>query len=652
MKRELFILLLLCMILPSCQKREEDIMLRQALELAGSNRAELEKVLDYYAGDSLKLEAAKFLIRNMPGHYSYVDTAAINKYAHAVFFVVNSLKGEKDKNTIRDSIDRVAKEMGIDTLKIMPDCQFITADFLIQNIDTAFHDWQHGPWAKHVCFDDFCEWILPYKVEELQPLDNWRTRLKKYCSEGVNELSCCDQLCNSPFAAAKILNRNLSDSLRPTMADPIHYANIPTEFRAQLPFGRCGDYTSMATTILRSHGIPVVWQFTPQWARRSMGHAWNVLLSEDGRKIPFDGISGKIGEERGGEVIMPKIYRYTYSLNKRLVEINNSGEFVPNLFRNIFISDVTKEIIKCSDVTLKTRDVKNKYVYLHVFDNQNWVPVAYGTIKNNKATFKDVGENVLYLPAIYVNNQMIPISDPFILGHYGRVRRIVPNKKKKEDIILYRKYPVKQYFYQFITRLNDGEFQASNDPNFNTYYVAYHIKEGKPSGQKVRLSDTIPPCRYWRYTSQNKKSFCNIAEVMFFAKDDTAKLQGKVIGTDGSWHDNPAHTKEMVFDGDILTSFDAPNSSGDWVGLDMGRPVKVNSIVYYGRSDGNGVEIGDEYELLYWDGKWKSMGRQKAKTVYVKYKSVPQDALYLLKNHTKGTDERIFTLEDGKQVWW
>ena len=84
----------------------------------------------------------------------------------------------------------------------------------------------------------------------------------------------------------------------------------------------------------------------------------------------------------------------------------------------------------------------------------------------------------------------------------------------------------------------------------------------------------------------------------------------------------------------------------------MGEPKKVDHIIYYGRGDGNGIEIGDEYELLYWDKGWKSMGRQKAITVYVKYKNVPQGALYHLRNHTKGTDERIFTFENGKQVWW
>ena len=68
--------------------------------------------------------------------------------------------------------------------------------------------------------------------------------------------------------------------------------------------------------------------------------------------------------------------------------------------------------------------------------------------------------------------------------------------------------------------------------------------------------------------------------------------------------------------------------------------------------DGNSVEIGDEYELFYWNGKWVSMGKQRAKNVSVKYKGVPQNALYLLRDLTKGTEERIFTIENGKQVWW
>ena len=48
----------------SCQRY--DSQLEEALILAKENRGELEKALAFYEKDSLKLEAAKFLIRICP----------------------------------------------------------------------------------------------------------------------------------------------------------------------------------------------------------------------------------------------------------------------------------------------------------------------------------------------------------------------------------------------------------------------------------------------------------------------------------------------------------------------------------------------------------------------------------------------------------
>ncbi|WP_143813381.1 hypothetical protein [Parabacteroides provencensis] len=44
--------------------------MKRALSIAGDNRAELEKVLEHYKQDTLKLKAACFLIQNMPSHFS------------------------------------------------------------------------------------------------------------------------------------------------------------------------------------------------------------------------------------------------------------------------------------------------------------------------------------------------------------------------------------------------------------------------------------------------------------------------------------------------------------------------------------------------------------------------------------------------------
>ena len=66
---------IISLLLLSCIPAKERELLN-ALELAGDNRAELEKVLTHYKDDSLKLEAACFLIRNMPLHNSYTVQSA------------------------------------------------------------------------------------------------------------------------------------------------------------------------------------------------------------------------------------------------------------------------------------------------------------------------------------------------------------------------------------------------------------------------------------------------------------------------------------------------------------------------------------------------------------------------------------------------
>ena len=67
------LLLLLILLFVSC-KASNDKYLEQCLILAGKNRIEFEKVLNHYKNDPLKIEAAKFLIRNMSDEISVFQT--------------------------------------------------------------------------------------------------------------------------------------------------------------------------------------------------------------------------------------------------------------------------------------------------------------------------------------------------------------------------------------------------------------------------------------------------------------------------------------------------------------------------------------------------------------------------------------------------
>ena len=62
------------------------------------------------------------------------------------------------------------------------------------------------------------------------------------------------------------------------------------------------------------------------------------------------------------------------------------------------------------------------------------------------------------------------------------------------------------------------------------------------------------------------------------------KQTGTIIGTTGSWGNNPATTIEAAVDGDVNTFFDGPTSAS-WIGYDYGtNPVSLKSIKFYPRS--------------------------------------------------------------------
>ena len=169
-------LIFLIFLLGSCSMPETNkISVEQALSMSGENRGELDKVLAHYKNDSLKLEAVRYLIANMPFHFSRME-----------YFV--SPEGERYVPDLRKFADRRAVKEHCDSLlakgyrikkENVHDIKNIQASYLIRNIDLAFEAWQN-PWAKGVSFDDFCRFILPYRAQN-EPISQLReTFMQQY----------------------------------------------------------------------------------------------------------------------------------------------------------------------------------------------------------------------------------------------------------------------------------------------------------------------------------------------------------------------------------------------------------------------------------------------------------------------------------------
>ncbi|WP_436417386.1 discoidin domain-containing protein [Petrimonas sulfuriphila] len=124
------------------------------------------------------------------------------------------------------------------------------------------------------------------------------------------------------------------------------------------------------------------------------------------------------------------------------------------------------------------------------------------------------------------------------------------------------------------------------------------------------------------------------------------------MGTPGSWHNDGSHEYTNAFDGSTETSFDHNTPSDGWTGLDLGQPQKITEIVYSPRNHDNYIKKGDRYELFISDrAGWSSMGIQIASSDSLRYENIPTEGLYYLKNHSRGTQERPFIMEEGKAVF-
>lgn len=310
---------------------------------------------------------------------------------------------------------------------------------------------------------------------------------------------------------------------------------------------------------------------------------------------------------------------------------------------------MTDEYCPTSDVVI---DVPSKYkdrkiAYICVFDNNNWMPIYYGKIDDGKVMYSGMGRNLMYICAFYENGRIIPFGNPFSISSDGAVKELHADVKRKCTMRLTRKYPFFAEKESFNYRMMQGRFQGSNTADFSNVTDLYVFNEMTNGNWYERAVSDTGKYRYLRYLSPDG-SYGNINELCFFdEKGDTIK--GEIIGTDGKEN----KYKEKVFDNNILTGFEGTVPDGNWVGLKLNVPKQVTKLRFIPRTDGNCIEIGDKYELKYWDkGLWKVVKTFTAKSDVITLKNMPTGCLFVLTDRTKGEEQRIFTYEDGKQVWW
>jgi hypothetical protein len=641
-------LLFLSFIITSCISYPD--CLKVNLQLAGQNRNELKKVIRHYSSrsDSLKRKAAIFLIGNMENHYSYVSKKWDSFQVELDTLFKKEDRGIELYNGFNTLYDKYS--IGVKDITYVSDLQTMSAKYLIYNIDQAFKTWE-SPYCNYLNFDDFCEYILPYRVGT-EPLCDWKAEFSKrflpnlYAKlggrkESITAVNICDELKSYPYNTITFFPGNIPD----------YNVHLLTVMR----LGSCRYFSIQALFAARCMGIPVALDYTPQWATRSFGHEWNALITRTGKPLSFGiGDHVELGKhiENVPDRIPAKVYRETFATQRLSLAMIHGNEDIPPTLASPCIKDVTNDYYATTDVSVKpliTIPTKNKFVYLSVFDNKNWIPVAWTKVEKNGYLFQNVNRDIVCLPSFYSWGGVFPAAYPVILRKVGTTTVLKPDLNKRETVILKRKYQDRMCSYLGFAMLG-GRFQLANDSTFKDAIDIYKISVKPEQYYQIVNINPTKKYKYFRYLAP-EKTHGEVAEIEVYEVGSKNKLSGKLIGND------TLISKSLLinaFDGDPLTRFSTKGVDGTWVGLKFNAPKSIDRIVYLPFNDDNCIDNNQLYELFYWDNKWISLGKQKgsSETYRLVYDNVPSNALLLLRNLTKGEEERIFTYENGEQVWW
>ncbi len=619
-----FLLLALCWML-SCVRPDlpayDRKKLEEAFEISGGNRQELERVIRHFEGDSFRYAAACRCVIALVDRHWFESSQ------------IDSMKALKINGKLsEENIEKWQKYDYVKMARKHTDIHEIDAETLIDNVNLACDVWLSRPWKDHYSFDDFCEYVLPYKIDNEKP-ESWRqTYYNRYFQIADSALRNSSDVLE---VASAVLNRLKEEGFN--NHTDVELPHLGALYLFDHRVGYCRENCDIAAYALRSVGIPVATDFYINSPSYNSRHFWSALIDTTGLSLPFN-YTEKIPQREADpkERKKGKVYRQFFEKQPNPYPSLAEG-MAPGIFYNPYVRDVSEQYFPYS-LPIKVKISKDtEWAFLSIFNGADLEAVDIAPLKKGSATFHHVENDVILIPTIYSNGRLSMVGYPMLTSEEGH-RSLIPDFNNCRQVTVKRKYPLGNT-EKFLKNLNGTYIDVSAD---GKTFETIRSFDGSEKTNRLMTHYNSGSVRFIRFHGPKDKK-TELAEMHFYSI-------GKEISPNRITSDKPLdkiHQRNLsLITDDIWHSFYL-NEVDETLTFHFEKAIRLDSVLFVPRNDDNFVRVGQDYELFYCAGAagWRSAGRKTAVADSLIFDNIPTNALLWLHNHSGGREERPFLYE-------
>lgn len=630
------------------------------MSLALANDSGLRRLLlDYQQNDEERFEAACFLIANAKWHKFVGGTSCYDNNIEKIIQRTDSLCFSSFQAKFTDFNDTFCLKSWLsDTLnhnepkacefnvpklcpnKLVTDIEVLDSAFVSEQIEYAFDLRDRYEHVKRLSFDDFCEYVLPYRGVSDFPFLYTNEQLANHFSAFLNQAG------GNASAAVVLYNNYLK------WVNAVN-GNYPLAYSTGLPEllfknkRNCVDKVHFATLALRSAGFPMAIEFNMAYRAAPFRHFMCALLDVSGEFMPFNAEKGIPEKDNSRFVSCLNIYRLSFSAQSNTPYfMRGEDEYLPVEFYSPCIKDVSEEYLEvvALDLPLNNVDFKNKLVYLATINTHGMLtPVTWGLVEGQQVNFKKVIPDQIYFPIVYNQwGRQIPVAKPFVLrsgtGTFGNYRIEPLNDPTGVfvDVELRRKYPRKPHLEVCARTAVGIVVLGSNCSGFSDADTISVIERVPDTYWEDLSLSCKKKYKYYRIVASNMSKTLPLSEICF-GKSNHA---GEFVQISELISKHPE-----VSDGNVQTTTEKP-----FVDFFSENAVSPTHLRYMIKHADNTIVPGHQYRLYEWSDEqgWSIVWDKKSEGYSICAEHLEIGRLYWLSDVTEGVEEMPFVVnKDG-----